>query len=100
MNFHAQTYKAGSYLLLWPSLTILLLLFKCLIGAQVAYSFQNTSVGVVIDANSEAGKQQKRAMHIAAQTFNNNSKNHNNTILFFHDSKPFYSFTRKVDQRK
>ncbi|KAG4384210.1 hypothetical protein GLYMA_13G233000v4 [Glycine max] len=86
MNFHAQTYKAGKYLLLWPSLKILLLLFKCLIGAQVAYSFQNTSVGVVIDANSEVGKQQKRAMHIAAQTFNNNSKNHNNIILFFHDS--------------
>ena len=38
MNFHVQTSKAVSNLLLWPSLTILLLLFKCLIGAQVAYN--------------------------------------------------------------
>ena len=79
MNFHAQTSKALSNLLLWPSLTTLLLL---IIGAQVAYSFQNISVGVVIDVNSVAGKQQRRAMQIASQSFNNYSKNHNINLFF------------------
>ncbi|TKY71791.1 Glutamate receptor 2.7 [Spatholobus suberectus] len=86
MNFHVQTSKAVSNLLLRLSLTISLLLFKCLISAQVAYSFQNASVGVVIDVNSETGKQQKRAMQIAAQSINNISKNHNNINLFFRNS--------------
>nr|KYP34140.1 Glutamate receptor 2.7 [Cajanus cajan] len=85
MNFHGQTSKALSNFLLWPSL-ISLLLFQCLIAAQVVYSFQNTSVGVVIDVNSETGKQQIRAMQIAVQSFNNYSKNHNNIKLFFHNS--------------
>ncbi|KAJ1402124.1 Solute-binding protein family 3/N-terminal domain of MltF [Sesbania bispinosa] len=76
MNFYVQTSKAV------PSFLLRLLLFHCLIGAQAA---QNTSVGVVIDVNSETGKQQRRAMEIAAQNFNNHS-NTQNIVLFFRDS--------------
>ncbi|KAL2341810.1 hypothetical protein Fmac_009750 [Flemingia macrophylla] len=86
MKFHGQTCKALSNLWLWPSPIISLLLFQSLIVAQVAYSFQNTSVGVVIDVNSETGKQQRRAMQIAVQSFNNHSNDHNKVNLFFHHS--------------
>ncbi|KAL2341811.1 hypothetical protein Fmac_009751 [Flemingia macrophylla] len=44
------------------------------------------SVGVVIDVNSETGKQQRRAMQIAVQSYNNHSNNHNKIDLFFHHS--------------
>lgn len=86
MNFHTQTCSAVPNLLLRFPLIISLLLFNCfIIGAQAANSSQNTSVGVVIDVNSEKGKQQRRAMEIAARSFNNYSKSHN-IILLFHDS--------------
>lgn len=81
MNFQTQTSKAVSNVLLRHSLTI----FVLLIGAQVAYSFQNTIVGVVIDVNSKTGEQQRMAMQIAAQRFNNYSQNHY-INLFFRDS--------------
>lgn len=58
-----------------------------MLGAQAANSSQETSVavGVIIDVNSETGKQQRRAMQIAAQSFNNYSKTQN-ISLFFRDS--------------
>ncbi|KAK7302891.1 hypothetical protein RJT34_13788 [Clitoria ternatea] len=83
MNFNAQTSKAVPNILLRLPLIILLLLLVCLV--QDVNSAQNTSVGVVIDVNSEIGKQQRRSMLIAAQNFNNNSKSQN-IILFFRDS--------------
>ncbi|KAK2447380.1 glutamate receptor 2.7 [Trifolium repens] len=59
----------------------MLFLFHC-----HANSSQNTtSIGVIIDVNSEKGKQQRTAMQIAAQSFNNYS-NYQNIILFFRDS--------------
>ncbi|KAK7306587.1 hypothetical protein VNO77_44536 [Canavalia gladiata] len=85
MNLYAQTSKAVPNLLLRLSLIKKLLLFMCLIGAQATINFQNISVGVVIDVNSEMGKQQRRAMQIAAQSFNNYSETQN-VILFFLDS--------------
>ncbi|XP_061357644.1 glutamate receptor 2.7-like [Gastrolobium bilobum] len=85
MNFYAKTCNAVPNLLLRLPLIISLLLFKCLIGVQAANSSQNSSVGVVIDINSETGKQQRRAMEVAAQSFNDYSKTQN-IILFFRDS--------------
>jgi ionotropic glutamate receptor len=66
--------------LLCLPLIISLLLFQCL-----ANSSQTTSVGVIIDVNSETGKQQIKAMQLAAKSFNNYSNNQN-IILFFRDS--------------
>jgi len=77
MNFYAQTWNSVPNLLLWLPLIISLLLFQCL-----ANSSQTTSVGVIIDVNSETGKQQKTAMQIAAQSFNNYSNTQTITLLF------------------
>ncbi|KAK7246401.1 hypothetical protein RIF29_41269 [Crotalaria pallida] len=83
MNFHNQASASVINLMLRFQLVILFLLFKCfMIGAQAANGSQNTSVGVVIDVNSEMGKQQRRAMEIAAQSFNNYSKISNINLLF------------------
>ncbi|KAL4275020.1 hypothetical protein HN51_057902 [Arachis hypogaea] len=43
------------------------------------------SVGVIMDANSRVGKEQRVAMEIAAQTYNNTSKNYK-LSLHFHNS--------------
>jgi len=82
MIFSAQTWRNSvpNLLLLLP-LIISFLLFQCLANS----SQTTTSVGVIIDVNSETGKQQRTAMQIAAQSFNNYSNNHN-IILFFRDS--------------
>ena len=83
MNLHNQTSNTVPNLMVWLPLIITLLLFTYPSRAQAAT--QNTSVGVIIDVNSETGNQQRRAMEIAAQTFNNRSRTHN-IILFFRDS--------------
>jgi len=80
MNFYAQTSSSVPNLLLWLTVIVSLLLLQCLANRS-----QTTSVGVVIDVNSETGKQQRTAMQIAAQSFNNYSNNHN-IILLFRDS--------------
>lgn len=60
-----------------------LLLFNCFnVGASF---YGTTDIGAIIDMNSESGKQQRRAMEIAAQSFNENSKTHN-ISLHFRDS--------------
>jgi glutamate receptor, ionotropic, plant len=81
MNFYAQTWNSVPNLLLLLPLIISLLQLQCLANS----SQTTTSVGVIIDVNSETGKQQKTAMQIAAQSFNNYS-NTQNIILLFHDS--------------
>jgi ionotropic glutamate receptor len=81
MNFYTQTSNSVPNILLCLPLIIMLFLFHC-----HANSSQNTtSIGVIIDVNSETGKQQRTAMQIAAQSFNNYSNNQN-IILFFRDS--------------
>jgi len=78
MNFYAQTWNSVPNLLPWLPLIISLLLFQCLgNGSQTT-----TIVGVIIDVNSETGKQQKTAMQIAAQSFNNYSNTQTITLLF------------------
>jgi ionotropic glutamate receptor len=80
MNFCDQNSNSFPNLLLCLPLIISLLLFQC-----VANSSQTTSVGVIIDVNSETGKRQIKAMQLAAQSFNNHSNNQN-IILFFRES--------------
>ncbi|XP_045804228.1 glutamate receptor 2.7-like isoform X1 [Trifolium pratense] len=81
MNIYAETSNSVPNILLRLPLIIMLLLFHCLAGS----SQTTTSIGVIIDVNSETGKQQRTAMQIAAQSFNNYSNNQN-IILFFRDS--------------
>ncbi|XP_039686324.1 glutamate receptor 2.7-like [Medicago truncatula] len=78
MNFYAQTWNSV------PNLLLLLPLIISLLQLQnLANSSQNTtSVGVIIDVNSERGKQQRTAMQIAAQSFNNYSNTQTITLLF------------------
>ncbi|CAJ2658909.1 unnamed protein product [Trifolium pratense] len=77
MNFYDQ--NSNSFPIKLPIIS--LLLFQCLSNC----SQNTTSIGVIIDVNSETGKQQIKAMQLAAQSFNNYPNNHN-IILFFRDS--------------
>ncbi|MED6195811.1 hypothetical protein PIB30_041526 [Stylosanthes scabra] len=85
MNSHNPTYITDTNILLLLPIIITLILFTSLSEIQAAKTPQNASVGVVIDVNSDTGKQQRRAMEIAAQTFNNHLKTHN-IVLSFLDS--------------
>ena len=70
-----------------PTLLPLLiyLLFKCFIGVAATNNSQIISIGAIIDVNSHTGQEQKKAMEISVQNFNNHSKTHN-IILHFRDS--------------
>lgn len=50
--------------------------------AAVAEGKSTTIIGVAIDEDSRAGKEQKTAIRIAAQDFNKNSPNHELTFHF------------------
>ncbi|XP_068321880.1 glutamate receptor 2.7-like [Pyrus communis] len=54
-------------------------------GVEAGSSTNATNVGAVINVNSRIGKEQKTAMEIAAESFNNHSKTHK-LILHFRDS--------------
>lgn len=70
--------------LLFPALIIyFLIILSYGVGAQ--NSSNVTNVGAIINGNSRIGKEQKTAMEIAAETFNNRSKTHK-LILHFRDS--------------
>ncbi|CAI8591056.1 unnamed protein product [Vicia faba] len=81
MIFYAQTLNSIPNFLLWLSLIILPFLFQCLANS----SQSTTSIGVIMDVNSETAKQQRTAMQIAAQSFNN-YYNNQNIVIFFRDS--------------
>ncbi|VVA36064.1 PREDICTED: glutamate receptor [Prunus dulcis] len=70
--------------LLFPALIIyFLIILSYGVGAQ--NSSNVTNVGAIINGNSRIGKEQKTAMEIAAETFNNRSKTHK-LILHFRNS--------------
>ncbi|KAK4259687.1 hypothetical protein QN277_005995 [Acacia crassicarpa] len=74
-----------SLLLLFAAFgSIILLLINCFPGASADNSNNgiNIDVGAIIDFNSQVGKQQKEAMEIAAQSFNNYSNNLNISLHF------------------
>ncbi|KAI9096396.1 hypothetical protein K1719_026115 [Acacia pycnantha] len=77
-----------SLLLLFAAFgSIILLLINSIPGASADNSNNgiNIDVGAIIDFNSQVGKQQKEAMEIASQSFNNYS-NSLNISLHFRDS--------------
>ena len=43
-----------------------------------------TNIGAIIDGNSRSGKEEKTAMEIAVQNFNNISRNHKLSLHFKH----------------
>ncbi|XP_062095850.1 glutamate receptor 2.9-like [Humulus lupulus] len=69
-----------------------LVLFSCLLvnysygETQVSNTKKIMKVGAIIDTNSRIGKQQRAAMEIAAQNFNNSSTNRK-LSLYFKDSR-------------
>ncbi|XP_062095852.1 glutamate receptor 2.7-like [Humulus lupulus] len=51
-------------------------------SASASHGEEIAKVGVMIDVHSRIGKEQKAAMEVAAQSFNNNSKNKNLSLYF------------------
>jgi len=45
------------------------------------------SIGVIVDVNSRIGKEQELAMEIAAQSYNNTSKNYKLALYFQNSTK-------------
>ncbi|KAK1382202.1 Glutamate receptor [Heracleum sosnowskyi] len=75
--------KASKPCCLFFLLLIFFLLFLSYGSTTAAADGKSTTIiGVVIDEDSRAGKEQKIAIKIAAQNFNNNSTNHELTFHF------------------
>jgi len=55
-------------------------------GAKEINDSKVTNIGAIIDVNSRTGKEEKTAMEIAVQKFNNGSPNHK-LSLYFQDSR-------------
>ncbi|XP_011027731.1 PREDICTED: glutamate receptor 2.9-like isoform X2 [Populus euphratica] len=55
-------------------------------GAKDINDSKVTNIGAIIDVNSRTGKEERTAMEIAVQTFNNGSPNHM-LFLYFQDSR-------------
>ncbi|KAL5576635.1 hypothetical protein UlMin_018334 [Ulmus minor] len=70
--------------LLYIILITFLLIFSN--GAEAANNEDVTNIGAIIDLNSHIGKEKKAAMEVAAQNYNQNSKNYR-LSLYFHDSE-------------
>ncbi|CAN6546337.1 unnamed protein product [Malus baccata var. baccata] len=73
----------GLWLLFSMVIIYLLIILPC--GVEADSSTNVTNVGAIINFSSRIGKEQKTAMEIAAESFNNRSKTHK-LILHFHDS--------------
>jgi ionotropic glutamate receptor len=66
------------------SVLITFLLILCN-GVEAAASMNKvTNIGAIIDGNSRTGKEEKTAMEIAVQNFNNISRNHKLSLHFKH----------------
>ncbi|PRQ29071.1 putative periplasmic binding protein-like I [Rosa chinensis] len=70
--------------ILFP-LLIIYLLFNLSYAVEAEDEKKITNIGAIIDVNSRIGKEQKAAMEIAAENFNNQSDTHE-LILHFRDS--------------
>ncbi|XP_024024752.1 glutamate receptor 2.4-like [Morus notabilis] len=77
---------------------LIFFLLKTSYGAQPAYNNEKvTNIGAIVDITSRIGKEQKVAMEIAAQNFNNKSKNHK-LSLYFQDSAS--SAKQMIEEKK
>ncbi|XP_024024754.1 glutamate receptor 2.7 isoform X1 [Morus notabilis] len=85
INSVASTSKLGS-LMCHVLLIAFFLINITSHGTQATNKKATTNVGIIIDFDSRIGKEQRAAMEIAAQNFNNSSKGHK-LSLYFHHSK-------------
>ncbi|CAA2982026.1 glutamate receptor 2.7-like isoform X2 [Olea europaea var. sylvestris] len=87
MPFHLSSSKAGSKVPCFSSLVLASFVFTFCIGLAVEADNSVTNIGAIIDVDSRGGKEQKMAMIMAVQNFNNNSRNHGLNIYFKNTSK-------------
>jgi hypothetical protein len=73
-----------AWLLFPPALIFVLLSVSFFYGAE-ANDNEVTGIGVIIDVKTHMGKEEKTAMDIAAQNYNNTSKTHK-VLLHFPDA--------------
>ncbi|KAL6203074.1 hypothetical protein ACLB2K_026778 [Fragaria x ananassa] len=84
MSSHSTAKTVQRLGILFP-LLIIYLLFNLSYAVEAQDEKSITNVGAIIDVDSRIGKQQKAAMEIAAENFNNQSKT-DELILHFRDS--------------
>ncbi|CAA2982022.1 glutamate receptor -like [Olea europaea subsp. europaea] len=82
MPFDLSSSKAGSKVSCTLSLLLASFLFTVCLGLVVEADHSSTNIGAIIDVDSRIGKEQKTAMIMAVQNFNNNSRNHRLKIYF------------------
>ncbi|CAI9782035.1 unnamed protein product [Fraxinus pennsylvanica] len=82
MPFDLSSSKAGSKVSGFLSLVLASFLFAICLGLVVEAEHSSTNIGAIIDVDSRVGKEQKMAMIMAVQNFNNNSRNHRLKIYF------------------
>ncbi|CAA2954889.1 glutamate receptor -like [Olea europaea subsp. europaea] len=87
MPFHLSSRKPGSKLSRLSILVLAYFLFSFCSGLVVEADSSVTNIGAIIDVDSRVGKEQKTAMTLAVQNFNNNSRNHRLNIYFKNTSK-------------
>ncbi|XP_061363452.1 glutamate receptor 2.9-like [Gastrolobium bilobum] len=74
--------------IVWHFLLALIFFFSfILFGAKASNDDIVFSIGVIIDLSSRSGKEEKVAIELAAQNYNNSSKYHHKLSLHFKDSK-------------
>ncbi|CAI9783706.1 unnamed protein product [Fraxinus pennsylvanica] len=87
MPFHLSRRKPVSKLSCFSSLVLAYFLFTFCFGLVVEADKSVTNIGAIIDVDSRVGKEQKTAMILAVQSFNDNSRNHRLNIYFKDTSK-------------
>ncbi|KAL6133838.1 hypothetical protein ACLB2K_066071 [Fragaria x ananassa] len=76
---------------LWHLLLLLIIIIIIFSdGAEIVdeNNITVTNVGVIVNMNTRIGKEQETAMDVAAENFNNNSKNHSIVLHFRHSGDP------------
>ncbi|CAI9782036.1 unnamed protein product [Fraxinus pennsylvanica] len=87
MPFRLSGSKAGSKVSSLSSLVLASFVFTFCLSLAVQADNSVTNIGAIIDVDSRVGKEQKIAMIMALQNFNNNSSNHRLNIYFRNASK-------------
>lgn len=73
---------------LLPLLIIIIITFSDGAEADDENDITVTNVGVIVNMNTRIGKEQETAMDVAAENFNNNSKNYSIVLHFRHSGYP------------
>lgn len=81
MSSHS-TVKTAQILGIFFPLLIIYFLSNLSYAVEAQDEKSVTNIGAIIDVNSRIGKQQKAAMEVAAENFNNQSETHELKLLF------------------